>query len=216
MDYSAPELPLMPSKTLLKRHFLPSFGLNAANKGESEYTVRSLLYNGVYTTRTIPLGEGKMNRIYANYNQYVFTFRIFKSYKYNKELGFAWQIRSDGDLNYTNESLAIFDSYKRFNSDVPYNNLFNNHGYNQSYHQFSITYRENYDKRLAFGLKLSLLSGINYNKVDINESSLFYHEDGLNSTLILECQVHTALTFYWKKNLTNDFYTLILKIREHQ
>lgn len=33
-----------------------------------------------------------------------------------------------------------------------------------------MTYRENYNKRLAFGVKLSLLSGITYNKLNISDS----------------------------------------------
>jgi hypothetical protein len=171
------------SRQFASNFFLPNFGVNASNKGDSEYTVRSLLSNGEYNTRTVPLGSGNLNRAFATYNQYVLTFRIFKSYKFNKELGFAWQIRGDGTVDYTNETLAIFDSYKRFNPDVPYDNLFNNKGFGQSYHQFSMTYRENYNKRLAFGAKISLLSGISYNKLTIDQSSLLLRSDGVNSTL---------------------------------
>jgi hypothetical protein len=171
------------SRQYASNFLLPNFGVNSANKGDSEYTVRSLLSQGLFSTRGIPLGEGRVNRIYANLNKYILTFLIFKSYKFNKELGFAWQVRSDVNLDYTNESLAILDNYRKFNSNQRYTDLFNNRGYSQSYNQFSVNYRENWDKRLAFGIKFSLLSGINYNKLDINNSSLIYTENGVNSTV---------------------------------
>ncbi len=90
------------------------------------------------------------------------NFRLFKSYKYQKEMGFAWQIRSDSQIDYTNETLAIFDTYTRFPQFTQLNGILNTKGYQQTYHQFSFTYRENYNKRLAFGVKASLLSGILY------------------------------------------------------
>ncbi|MNE38622.1 hypothetical protein D3C80_1325270 [compost metagenome] len=87
-------------------------------------------------------------------------------------MGFAWQVRTDAHVNYTNETLAILDDYRRFQpyENEDFTNAFNNKGYAQSYHQFSFTYRENYNKRLAFGAKISLLSGITYNKLNIVES----------------------------------------------
>ena len=147
--------------------------MNAANKGDATYTIRRLIDEGVYTSTTLPLGSGKYNTVYQNANIYLFTFRIFKSYKFNKELGFAWQLRTDARVDYTNETLALLDSYQRFNTGVVYNNVFNDKGFAQSYHQFSINYRENYNKRLSFGVKLSLLSGITTNDLKVDNSSLY-------------------------------------------
>src|SRR5690606_12222377 len=124
---------------------------------------------GKYNAQKLPLRTGKINTAHENTNIYLLTFRIFKSYKWQKELGFSWQLRSDAHIDYTNETLAILDTYKRFDNN-PYDDVFNNDGYAQSYHQFSMTYRENYNKRLAFGVKLSLLSGIIYNKLNISDS----------------------------------------------
>lgn len=161
------------SRKFSSNFFLPYFGANAANQGDTEYAVRRLTQAGVNDTRSIPIGTGRINHFYENSNIYVATFRLFRSYKYQKEMGLAWQIRSDAHIDYTNETLALFDSYTRFPENTQLNGIFNTKGYQQTYHQFSFTYRENYNKRLAFGLKASLLSGILYNDLNIVNSNFF-------------------------------------------
>jgi hypothetical protein len=176
------------SRKFSSNFFLPYFGANAINKGSSKFTIRKLTQEGVFDTRFLPIGTGDVNHFFENSNIYVATFRLFKSYKYQKEMGFAWQIRSDAHIDYTNESLAIFDSFERFNKGQQYTGIFDSKGYEQSYHQFSFTYRENWNKQLAFGLKASLLSGILYNKLNISDSYLYIDPDasalliGLNGT----------------------------------
>lgn len=160
----------------------PYLGLNFLNKGSAQYAIRKLTQEGVNDTRTLNISsvESNTNTLSLITNAYIFTYRIFKDWKYQKELGFAWQIRSDAMIDYSNETLSILDSYKRF-EERPYNGIFNNKGAAQTYHQFSVTYRENLNKKIAFGAKLSLLSGIQYNGLDINKSSLFV--DGPNDRL---------------------------------
>jgi hypothetical protein len=158
------------SRQFASNFLLPYFGLNAANKGDSKYTLSDLINSSTYNTDNILIGNNNRNKLFQSSNIYLLTFRMFQSYKYNKELGFSWQVRSDVFADYTNESLVIFGDYNRFTNSQ--NSLFNSNGFGQSYHQFSVTYRENLTKRLALGAKLSLLSGITYNKVDITNSSL--------------------------------------------
>lgn len=158
------------SRKFASNFFLPYFGLGGASKGNSDL-IRLAINEGKYNAQNLPLRTGEINTAHENINIYLLTFRIFKSYKWQKELGFSWQLRSDAHIDYTNETLAILDTYKRFDTN-PYDDVFNNDGYAQSYHQFSMTYRENYNKRLAFGVKLSLLSGITYNKLNISDSYL--------------------------------------------
>lgn len=166
------------SRQYASNFLLPYFGLNAASKGDSQFVLNGLIDNGIYDSTNIPIGNNDRNKAIQSSNIYLFNFRLFKSYKFHKELGFSWQMRSDAYVDYTNESLVIFDDYNRFNSSQ--NGVFNGNGYGQSYHQFSFNYRENYNKRLAFGVKLSLLSGITYNKIDISRSSLSIN-DATNS-----------------------------------
>ncbi|WP_231459884.1 DUF5723 family protein [Pedobacter sp. Leaf132] len=160
------------SRKFSSNFFLPYFGINSANVGGSETVVRRLINERINDTRDLPLGTGEINHFYENSNMYVLTLRIFQSYKYQKEMGFAWQIRSNAHINYTNETLAVFDSYRRFPQNQTLKGIFDTDGYQQSYHQFSFTYRENYNKRLAFGIKASILSGIVYNDLDISDSYL--------------------------------------------
>ncbi|WP_316815376.1 DUF5723 family protein [Pedobacter nyackensis] len=159
------------SRKFASNFFLPNLGINAANKGNSDL-IRRAINEGTYSAKDLVLGSGDINTIHQNTNIYLLTFRIFQSYKFQKELGFAWQLRSDAHLDYTNETLAILDSYRRFVGRTPYDDVFNNDGYEQSYHQFSVTYRENINKRLAFGAKISLLSGVTYNRLNITDSYL--------------------------------------------
>ncbi|RNL56516.1 DUF5723 family protein [Pedobacter jejuensis] len=159
------------SRKFSSNFFLPYFGVNGANKGSAESVIRRLMVDGVNDNRDLPIGTGEINHFYQNSNIYVLTLRLFHSYKYQKEMGFAWQIRSDSQIDYTNESLIIFDSAPRF-PDNRLDDIFNTKGYQQSYHQFSFTYRENYNKRLAFGVKASVLSGIVYNDLNISDSYL--------------------------------------------
>ncbi|WP_293742512.1 DUF5723 family protein [uncultured Pedobacter sp.] len=176
------------SRKFSSNFFLPYFGTNAANKGSSEFAVRKLAQEGVFDTRSLPIGTGEVNHFFENSNIYLATFRLFKSYKYQEEMGFSWQIRSDAHVDYTNETLAIFDSFERFDSNKLYTGIFDTKGYQQSYHQLSFTYRENWNKRLAFGLKASVLSGILYNKLNIYDSKLYIDPEtdalliGLNGT----------------------------------
>ena len=182
------------SRQFASNFLLPYFGLNAANKGASDYSIRRLTSEGVFSARNIPLNTGKSNIIYANANVYLLTLKIYASYKYQKELGFSWQIRNDGHVTYPNELLAIFDNYKRFQNGT-ISDAFNTEGYNQSFHQFSITYRENLTKKLAFGVKASLLSGITYSKMSITYSSFSIKNDDI---------LNLSLTGRYQTNLFHD------------
>lgn len=157
------------SRKFASNFLLPYFGLGAANKGGAD-VIRRAINEGVYSARDLPLGTGKLNTAEQHSNIYLLTLKIFQSYKYQKELGFSWQLRTDGNASYTNETMAILDNYRRFDDGKEYDDVFNNKGYAQTYHQFSVTYRENYNKRLSFGVKFSLLSGTTYNNLKITDS----------------------------------------------
>ena len=162
------------SRHYASNFLFPNFGINLANKGDSNFALRSLInggkFNGYYDASGIPIGNSERNKLAVSTNTYLLTFRLFKSYKYQQEMGFSWQVRADAFANYSNETLVAVDDYNRFTNNE--NGLFNGNAYAQSYHQFSITYRENYNKRLSFGGKLSLLSGIAYSNADITQSSV--------------------------------------------
>lgn len=159
------------SRKFASNFFLPYFGINAATKGNDDI-IRRLISEQVYSANNIVIGNNELNSVFENTNIYLLNFKIFKSHKFQKEIGLSWQLRTDGYLDYTNETFAILDNYRRFEAykGRDLEDVFNNNGYAQSYHQFSLSYRENYNKQLAFGVKLSLLSGITYNQLKISES----------------------------------------------
>ncbi|MFC5282610.1 DUF5723 family protein [Pedobacter alpinus] len=145
--------------------------------GDGETAFKKLLYSRTFGNNNIPnIGQGNTNTINGDLNLYLFNYKIFKTTNYNRELGFSLQFKNEGSGNITNETLAVFDSFDNFNSST-YTNPFNSNGTNQSYWQLGVTYRENYDERWAFGAKASLLSGLTYNKINVNSSSLTVNQD---------------------------------------
>ncbi len=150
---------------------IPTISLNATFSGPAGSAFKSLIYDGVLNGRDITLGENRMNTLAFSSNNYVAMLRMLKAVKKYKEMGISWQIRSDGRARVTNEVFAVFDDYQVFNA-TNLNNLFNVNGYNQSYHQFSFAYRQNYTKRFSVGAKFSLLSGINYTSLKVDKSEI--------------------------------------------
>lgn len=156
---------------------VPTVSFNGTFSGPAQSNFKSLIYNRVVDGRNLVIGQGDMSTLTGHSNNYMLMFRIFRSVDYNQEFGFSWQIRNDGRANVSNETFALLDNYRHFQEKNQYQNIFNNNGYNQSYNQYSFSYREDYNKRLSLGVKLSLLSGITYNKLDIKQSTLNIRPD---------------------------------------
>jgi hypothetical protein len=150
---------------------IPVISLNSTFAGPAESAFKSLLYDGIFNGRDITLGENRMNTMSLNSNNYVAMLRILKSVKKYKEMGISWQIRNDFRASVTNEVFAVFDDYRVFNANN-LSNLFNIKGYNQTYHQFSFVYRQNYTKRFSVGAKFSLLSGISNTSLKVDKSEI--------------------------------------------
>ncbi len=167
------------SKKYAFNFFIPNSSTTFFFNGEQNKAVKSIIFSNLVLNSSSSLGSAKTNDIYASTNTYLLMYRIFKGPKYNQELGFSYQLRSDGSGKVTNETIAILDNYRSFNQ-TSYQDIFNNKGSIQSYHQISVSYRENYDKRLAFGGKLSLLSGITFNEIDIDRSDIQIRDPAIN------------------------------------
>ena len=155
--------------------FVPNGGLTFRAKGPADNTLRRAIYGLPLDASGINLDDKTPNNISVAQNAYIFMFRMFRSIQYNRELGFSWQIKTRAAYNITNETLSIFDNYKHLINGEN-NDIFNNRGEGQIYHQFSLSYRENYNRRLAFGAKLSYLSGIGYTKLSIEDSGISIDE----------------------------------------
>lgn len=157
--------------------FIPSLSANGTFSGPAKPAFKSLIYDGVFNGRDIEMGSTKPSILSLHSNNYIAMFRFLKDVKNYQEMGLSWQVRNDMRLKVSNETFAIFDDYRILKNISDPNNftikdIFNNTGYNQAYHQFSFTYRQNYSKRFAVGAKFSVLSGIAYSSININESEL--------------------------------------------
>ncbi len=176
--YDSFENPVQKStvKDLSKKYalnvFFPSVSFDNYFKGDATFTYKSLLFNNILDATNLPVGVSeKKNQLKLKVNVYLLMFKIFKTVQYNREIGFSYQIKNETFANLTNETFSVLNDYRLF-TNANYDNVFNNNGSNQAYHQLSISYRENYNSKLAFGAKLGFLSGIAYNKLAINESSI--------------------------------------------
>ncbi len=153
-------------------NIIPAINAYLYFKGDASNEFKKLLFTQTISNVSLnDIGSAKTNQLNINGGFYLFAFKIYKSVNYNRELGFSFQFKEDGNIKLTNESLAIFDNYKNF-SQSSYQNIFNNKAYNQSYWQLSLNYREDYDKTWGFGGKFSLLDGATYSRLNINSSSL--------------------------------------------
>jgi len=159
------------SKRFAFNFFIPVISINSSFSGPAQSAFKTLLYDGMFNGRDITIGENKLNTIALNSNNYVAMLRMLKSVKKYQEIGLSWQIRNDGRARLSNEIFAVFDDYRIFNSSS-LQDIFNLNGYNQSFHQFSFSYRQNYTKRMAIGAKLGLLSGISYTSLKVRQSEI--------------------------------------------
>lgn len=159
------------SKRIAFNFFIPTISFNTTFSGPAESAFKKLIYNGLFNGRDLVLGQNRKNNLTLNSNNYIAMLRILKSVKKYQEIGVSWQIRSDTRAEVTNEVFAVFDDYRIFNGNSV-DDLFNVNAYNQNYHQFSLSYRQNPTKRLAIGAKFSVLSGISYSNLKVSKSDI--------------------------------------------
>lgn len=150
----------------------PAIGNSVYFDGDANTAFKTILFKQKIDASGVGnIGEARINNLYSNSNNYLLMFKIFRSVKLKQELGIAFQIRSESNLNATNETYAILDNFGLFPKDN-YDNIFNGNGYSQSYSQLGFTYRQNLDRNWAIGGKLSVLNGIAYVKGDVSRTSL--------------------------------------------
>ena len=158
---------------------IPTVSVNSAFTGPAQQSFKDLVFERVITA-DLPIGadEGD-NTLHLNSNNYILMFRTYRNIYWDREIGFSWQIRQHGRVRATNETFVLMENIGKFAGPDQLQNsgMFNNKGLSQLYHQFSMTYREDLDKRTGLGVKLSALSGILYNKFDIVRSDIRFAAD---------------------------------------
>ena len=174
------------SKKFAFNFFIPNFDANVLLTGNAQATMISRLYGGHFNNAALQIGSGaNMNYINANVSAYALMFKIFTSFNGDQEVGFFAETKAEGRGNFTDESIALFNGHTDFANDV-YDNVLNSNYNYQVYDAFGFTYREKIDKHLAIGFKISALLGVNYNKLDVQESHLSFDNANDAETLSLK------------------------------
>ena len=174
------------SRRIAFNFFIPTVTANATASGSANSAIKTLLYNGRVDGSNLAIEQNKFSTVAFNTNNYIAVLRILHTVKKSQEIGLSWQVRDDGRIKVTNETLAAFDNYDLFDNTSSASGFFNNNGYNQSYHQFSLAYRQDVTKRLSVGAKGSLLSGISYTSFKVIESNIIIDDvaDIINVSMI--------------------------------
>jgi len=162
------------SKKYATNYLFPNFNFNAFLSGDAQSTLKNRAFLNKYDNSALKIGQGRVNLANASANVYFVMLKMFTSFDGDEEMGFSWQGKGEGQGLFTDETLAAFNGTQSYNSGVPYTNIFNNDYYYQTYHQFSFTYREKFNKQFFFGVKISALLGIQYQKLDITRSKAVY------------------------------------------
>lgn len=167
------------SRQFASNFLIPYMDLSSLSKGDSKSAIRALVNRGYSNYRSGDFQNPKTTR--ENINIYLLNIRLFKYHKYHSEIGFSWQIKSETQIDYDEKiSKGLFyDSFMQFTT-IPRINIFNNNGRLQAYHQFSVTYRENYTKNWALGAKVSVLSGLGYTEFYANRSAVAIANNQMN------------------------------------
>ncbi|MBC7653111.1 MAG: hypothetical protein H7098_01405 [Oligoflexus sp.] len=156
-------------------NILPSLFVIGNFDGEAQTTFKKYAFTRVFGASSFSNYTNNNNLVY-DAGLYLFTFKIFKTTNYNREIGISLKFKDEGNLNVSNGTFALLDDFSNFKQSS-YSNILNSKGLNQSYWQLALNYRENYDERWGFGAKLSLLNGASYNKLSINSSKLTINSD---------------------------------------
>ena len=191
------------SRKFSSNFFLPVFGVEALHKGSADEFIRSLIQSSLYHPALLKNGDGSLNKISEHSNVYLVAFKLYHDYKKNKEFGVSWQVRTDISAKYPSEFIQVLDSYKNL-PDQTSRSLFNSAAMAQSYFQFSASYRQDVDKQLSFGLKASLLSGLTYNNLEIQDSN-FSLDRTLGSVSLGFTGRYDASFFYGEEVSRDDF-----------
>lgn len=161
------------SRAVASNFFFPTFNFNAYLTGNAQAALKNRIFTGAYNNSSLVVGQGKLNHLNTNLNLYSIMVKVFTNLDGDQEMGISLQTKVEGRGTFTDESVQLFSDYTKFTNNS-YSNIFNDNGYEQSYHQLSFTYREKVNKKLAIGFKVSALSGIAYNEVNITRSNITY------------------------------------------
>jgi hypothetical protein len=172
------------SRQYASNFLLPSFNGNFHFTGDGQTPLKTRIFADAYDASAVPVGTGKYNYLQANASAYLLMFKMFTNLEGSRELGFFIKTSAESRGIVTNESFAIFNGFDKFPNST-YNDIFNNRFYYQAYHQIGMSFREQVTPKLAIGVKLGFLSGIDYQKFSFFQSRIDFDSPNNRALLTL-------------------------------
>ena len=163
------------SKQYAFNFLVPNFGANLFVTGDAQASLKSRAFANKYDNSALLIGQGKYNHFNGDLNAYLIMFKFFSSLNGDVELGFSAQVKMELKGNFSDETAALFDGTQVFKNSY-YTDIFNSNYSFQSYHQFGFTYKEKINKQFTLGAKLSLLTGIQYEEMNIKHSEVQFNQ----------------------------------------
>ncbi len=180
------------SKKYATNYLIPNASINAFLTGDGQATLKNRLFLNQYDNSQLLINQGRYNLVRTNVNAYLFMFKWAANVQGEEEIGFSWQFKQEGNGRFTDESLAALNGTSSFTDGNLYNSIFNDNYYYQYYHQVSFSYRERFNKQLTFGIKLSALFGIEYQKLNIANSQAVFDNLDQSVTVGLQGQYYKS------------------------
>ncbi len=159
------------SRQYASNFLLPNFNSNFLFTGDGQTPLKTRIFADAYDASAVPVGTGSYNYLRANASAYLLMFKMFTNLEGSREVGFFIKTSAESRGIITNESFAIFNGFDKFANDT-YNDIFNNRFSYQTYHQIGMSFREQVTPKLAIGVKLGFLSGIDYQKFSFFQSRI--------------------------------------------
>ncbi|MEO6852208.1 MAG: DUF5723 family protein, partial [Mucilaginibacter sp.] len=165
--------------------FVPNLNASFYLTGDAQSTLVQRAFGAKYSNAPLQIGSGNYNIGNINANAYSVMFKMFTSLNGDVETGISFNTKAEGKGYFTDESIALFNGLGAFPNNT-YDNLFNDHFYYQIYNAIGFSYREKINKQIAFGFKISALMGIDYNKLNIDESHVNFDQTTNSATISLK------------------------------
>lgn len=140
--------------------------------GNAQTPVKRRIFLSEPDEGTFTSGQNSINKALVQSNVYLGMIKMFTSLSGRVELGASYQIRANARGFATDATADLINGGSYYESLTNKDNVFNGRGFYEGFHQLSVTYREKVTRTFALGIKLSALLGIDYNKINIDQSRL--------------------------------------------
>src|ERR1700743_1599800 len=170
------------SKTYAFIFLVPNFNANFMLTGNAQQALISRIFTGKFNNSALALGNGSINNGNFNANAYLVMFKLFASLNGEEEIGVFAETKAEGRAGFTDETVALFNGPVAF-PNSSYDNVFNDNFHYQIYNAIGLSYREKLSDQFAVGIKLGLLMGVDYSRLNIYESHVSF--DNANDAAVL-------------------------------